>query len=230
MHRYVQINSVTHKIQKIMFIIKTFDQTDRKMIRASNVHKPINPSENALRPRVNFLHSETSCFLTRRESVGQSKHEGRRIKLRCARTPVGLWRWPQINDRDARDKITSRIKERRYVPITSTYLRDRFHQVWSTASSTSFSSQGTRCARPDPPTSSQEDRQIHGRSGNSWEIPMSLNWSHWSLKIALFEWVVISWSFPSDDTIFGNCFENVSATVGIGRLEYGNIGYSSGTY
>lgn len=197
-------------------------------MRSSNVHKPINPNENPLRPRVNFLCFETSCFSTRGETVEQNKHEDRRIKLRCTRTPVGLWRWPQINDRDARDKITSRIKERRYIPITSTYLRDRFHQVWSTAFSASFSSQDTRCSTGS--SYEQEDRQIHGRSGNSWEIPMSLNWSHWSLKIALFEWVVISRLFPSDDTIFGNCFENVSATVRVRRFEYGSIEYFSGTY
>lgn len=135
-------------------------------MRSSNVHKPINPNENPLRPRVNFLCFETSCFSTRGETVEQNKHEDRRIKLRCTRTPVGLWRWPQINDRDARDKITSRIKERRYIPITSTYLRDRFHQVWSTAFSASFSSQDTRCStgssyeQPGRPTDSRTVRKL----------------------------------------------------------------------
>lgn len=138
MHHYVQINSLTynhiHIYLKDNVYYSTLDQTDHKMMR-TNVHKPINPSENPLRPRVNFLRFETSCFSTRGETIGQSKHEDRRIKLQCTRTSVGLWRWPQINDRDARDKITSRIKEHRYIPITSTYLRDRFHQVWSTDSS-----------------------------------------------------------------------------------------------
>lgn len=63
----------------------------------------------------------------RAESKHQRRGSPNKIVVKPASSPAraGLRLRPQINDRDARDKITSRIKERRYVPITSTYLRDR---------------------------------------------------------------------------------------------------------
>lgn len=60
MHHYIQINFLIYnqynqykRLVIIMVIIQTLDKTDRyhKMIRASNVHKPINLSENPL-PRL----------------------------------------------------------------------------------------------------------------------------------------------------------------------------------
>lgn len=64
-----------------------------------------------------------------RRQTGKHKRRGSPnkivVKLASSSARAGLRLRPQINDRDARDKITSRIKERRYVPITSTYLRDR---------------------------------------------------------------------------------------------------------
>lgn len=61
----------------------------------------------------------------------ESKHQRRGSPNKIVVKPASSSDWaglrlrPQINDRDAQDKITSRIKECRYVPIISTYLRDR---------------------------------------------------------------------------------------------------------
>lgn len=80
------------------------------------------------------------------------------VKPASSLARAGLRLRPQINDRDARDKITSRIKERRYVPITSTYLRDRSISPRrprisrSLFSLVSHREDTTRSVGPDPPT------------------------------------------------------------------------------
>lgn len=91
----------------------------------------------------------------------ESKHQRRGSPNKIVVKPAssdwaGLRLRPQINDRDAQDKITSRIKERRYVPIISTYLRDRSYPPVDFRIGVSLSvlfRDTMRSAGPDPPTS-----------------------------------------------------------------------------